>query len=204
MTQFGRITCLVAWLVPLVACGATQNDTAGGTPTTPAAPQAQAIASADPAALEDFTRRLDAYLEVHRRLAKESPKLKDTNNPAEITAAQDVLAEKIRAARQNARRGEIFTPEVTTLFRRLMYPELTGPEGKDTKANINDEQATIRLQVNARYPASEPLQTLPPNILANLPQLPDAMEYRVVGRDLVLRDVDANLIVDFIPNAIRS
>jgi hypothetical protein len=30
------------------------------------------------------------------------------------------------------------------------------------------------------------------------------MEYRVVGKDLVLRDVDANLIVDFIPNAIRS
>ena len=62
----------------------------------------------------------------------------------------------------------------------------------------------VRLQVNARYPASEPLQTIPPNLLANLPQLPEDMEYRVVGKDLVLRDVDANIIVDFIPNAIRS
>jgi len=85
-----------------------------------------------------------------------------------------------------------------------MYPELTGPEGRETKANISDEEAKVRLAVNARYPATEPLQTLPPNILANLPQLPEDMEYRVVGRALVLRDVDANIIVDFIPNAIRS
>jgi len=85
-----------------------------------------------------------------------------------------------------------------------MYPELTGQDGRDTKANINDEQASMRLQVNATYPATEPLQTLPPNLLANLPQLPEDVEYRVVGRDLVLRDVDANIIVDFIPNAIRS
>ena len=204
MGQLCRISCLTAWLVPLVACGGPHSDTAGGTPTTPAAPAAQAVTSADPAALEDFTRRLDEYMTVQRRLAKESPKLKETNNPGEITAAQDVLAEKIRAARQNARRGDIFTPQVTTLFRRLMYPELHGPEGRDTRANINDEHATLRLQVNARYPASEPLQTIPPNLLANLPQLPEDMEYRVVGKDLVLRDVDANIIVDFIPDAIRS
>jgi hypothetical protein len=204
MGQLGRISCLAAWLVPLFACGGTHHDTAGGTPTTPAAPAAQAVATADPAALEDFTRRLDEYVNVQHRLAKESPRLKETNNPGEITAAQDVLAAKIRAARQDARRGDIFTPQVATLFRRLMYPELTGADGRDTKANIDDEQASIRLQVNATYPATEPLQTLPPNILANLPQLPEDVEYRVVGRNLVLRDVDANIIVDFIPNAIRS
>jgi len=204
MGQFSRISCLAACLMPLLACGGTNNDTAGGTQTTPAAPAAQAVATADPAALADFTRRLDAYVDVQHRLAKESPKLKETNNPGDITKAQDALAAKIRAARQDARRGDIFTPQVASLFRRLMYPELTGQDGRDTKANINDEQASLRLRVNAPYPATEPLQTLPPNVLASLPQLPDDVEYRVVGRDLVLRDVDANIIVDFIPNAIRS
>ncbi|AMY08393.1 hypothetical protein LuPra_01593 [Luteitalea pratensis] len=204
MGQLGRISCLAAWLVPLVACGGTHHDTAGGTQTTPAAPAAQAVATADPATLEDFTRRLDAYVNVQRRLAKESPKLKETDNPGDITAAEDVLAAKIRAVRKDARRGDIFTPQVASLFRRLMYPELKGPDGRDTKANIDDEQATMRLKVNAPYPASQPFQTLPPNILANLPQLPADVEYRVVGKDLVLRDVDANIIVDFIPNAIRS
>jgi hypothetical protein len=72
-----------------------------------------------------------------------------------------------------------------------MYPELTGPDGRDTKATLSSEKASVRLQVNGRYPASEPLLTIPPNLLANLPQLPEDMEYRVVGKDLVLRDVDA-------------
>jgi hypothetical protein len=202
MRRLGRICCVAASLLPLLACDGTPK--AAGTATTPAAPAARAVTSADPDTLEDFTRRLDEYVEVQHRLAKDSPKLEETNNPAEISAAEDALAEKIRAARQNARRGDIFTPDVTQLFRRLMYPELTGSEGRDTRANIEDEEANIRLQVNAKYPPTEPLQTLPPNILANLPQLPADVEYRVVGKHLVLRDVNANLIIDFIPNAIRS
>jgi hypothetical protein len=36
-------------------------------------------------------------------------------------------------------------------------------------------------------------------LLDVLPRLPEELEYRFVGRDLILRDVKANLIVDFIP-----
>jgi hypothetical protein len=36
----------------------------------------------------------------------------------------------------------------------------------------------------------------------NLPPLPAELEYRVVGHSLILRDIEANLIVDFIVNAI--
>lgn len=204
MGQLCRNIVLTACVVPLIACGGPHKDTAGGTATEPAAPGAKAVADAHPDALADFTRRLDEYISVQRRLEKESPKMKQTSDPGEIKAAQNVLAGKIRTARHDAKRGDIFTPEVTALFRRLMYPELTGPDGRDTKATINSEKASVKLEVNGSYPSSEPLQTIPPNLLANLPQLPEDMEYRVVGRDLVLRDVDANLIVDFIPNAIRS
>ena len=57
--------------------------------------------------------------------------------------------------------------------------------------------------MNAKYPSGETLPTVPPNLLANLPTLQKDVEYRVIGRTLILRDVDANIIVDFIPNAIR-
>jgi hypothetical protein len=33
--------------------------------------------------------------------------------------------------------------------------------------------------------------------------LPPQVDYRIVGKALLLRDVDANLIVDYIPNAIQ-
>jgi hypothetical protein len=37
----------------------------------------------------------------------------------------------------------------------------------------------------------------------NLPKLPPELEYRIIGKNLIIRDVDANIIVDFVPNAIQ-
>ena len=39
-------------------------------------------------------------------------------------------------------------------------------------------------------------------LLASLPPLPEEIEYRFVGKHLILRDAKANLIIDYIPNAI--
>jgi hypothetical protein len=36
-----------------------------------------------------------------------------------------------------------------------------------------------------------------------LPPLPDELQYRIVGRDLVLVDVHANLVVDILREALR-
>jgi hypothetical protein len=41
---------------------------------------------------------------------------------------------------------------------------------------------------------------MPPSLLLNLPELPKELEYRFVGRELVLRDSAANLIVDVLPD----
>ena len=51
-------------------------------------------------------------------------------------------------------------------------------------------------------PPNIPLQSTPPTILLNLPRLPPELEYRIVGRTLVLRDAVANIVVDLIPDAI--
>jgi hypothetical protein len=44
--------------------------------------------------------------------------------------------------------------------------------------------------------------TTPPALLNRLPPLPQELAYRIVGRDLTLKDTKAGLIVDLIPNAI--
>jgi hypothetical protein len=158
----------------------------------------------DAKTLKEFQARIDAYMKLHKEAEGDAPKLKDKAEPEEIKAHEEALAAKIGAARKTAKPGEIFTPEGRALFRRLMYPELKGKEGAETKAEINeDAPAAVVLKINARYPANEPLPTVPPNLLARLPKLPEELEYRIVGRTLILRDVHANLIVDYIPNAIR-
>ncbi len=161
----------------------------------------------DAAILMDFKDRIDAYMKLHDRHEKGKADPKETSSPEKIKATQDELAARIQAARKDAKPGDIFTPEIRQLFRRLMYPEMKGPDAFETKQAIKLEEKTPSkgqiLKVNGRYPEGSPLPTVPPNLLVRLPHLPDALEYRIVNKDLILRDVNANLIVDFIPNAIR-
>jgi hypothetical protein len=156
--------------------------------------------------LVDFKKRIDDYMALHNKLEKQAPPLKETKEPAKIKASQDALAMKIREARKTAKQGDIFTPEIRQLFRRLMYPEVKGREGRETKAAITEESHELKavsLKVNAEYPDNAPLMTVPPNILAALPKLPEDLEYRFVSRTMILLDTHANLIVDFVPNAIQ-
>ena len=54
------------------------------------------------------------------------------------------------------------------------------------------------------YPTTYPLATFPATLLPLLPALPEALEYRVVQHYLVLRDVEANVIIDVLPNALPT
>ena len=66
----------------------------------------------------------------------------------------------------------------------------------------HDDRMAVRVAVNANYPEAAPVATVPPSVLLSLPHVPqEFVEYRFVNRDLVLRDVGANMIIDFIPRA---
>ena len=152
--------------------------------------------------LLDFKERVDHYVEVRKKAEAQSPPLKPTEDPAEIKAAQEALARRIRALRANAKHGDIFTQEISAYFRRLLRPEVSD---KTTKRAIFDDGNPGNipyLKVNAVYPDDEPLSTVPPNVLMTLPILPDDIEYRFVGKHMILRDARANLIIDYIPNVI--
>lgn len=167
-------------------------------------PATQPAANPDALVLVDFQKRIDKYMSMHKDTEKGSAEQEETNDPAKIRQAQLNLAERLRAARKDARPGDIFTPQIRAMFRRLMYPEMKGAQGRETRSEIKeDAPPAITLKVNASYPEGQPLPTMPSNLLANLPQLPEDLEYRVVDKHLILRDVDANIIVDYIPNAIR-
>lgn len=172
------------------------------------APAADSPVNPDAALLKDFKDRVDAYMKVYDRQEKGAAQPKETNDPKQIKDTQDTLAARIQAARSTAKHGDVFTPEIRQLFRRLMYPETKGPDAKETRDTIKEDSPSAAvtsktLKVNARFPEGQPLPTVPPNLLARLPQLPKELEYRILNEDLILRDVNANLIVDFIPNAIR-
>jgi len=172
-------------------------------PVTVAAQQAGV--NPDGAILADFNTRVKQYVAIHKDAAKGDAKLKPTENPAEILAAQDQLATRIRTARANAKHGDIFTPEIRDIFRRLLRPETKGEDGRDAKAVLEEDApspSSIPFKVNAKYPEGAPLPSVPANFLMNLPTLPEPLEYRIIGKHLVLLDTGANIIVDFISNVV--
>ena len=164
----------------------------------------------DAAVMADFQKRVAAYLEIKKSVDKQTPDQKETKDPIHIETKQKLLASKIINMRQGARAGDIFTLPIRTKFRQLLIPEVKGTTGKETKQEIDEEfeehEAENRkgpLKVNAEYPEGTPLATTPPNVLLSLPKLPDGLEYRFVEKTLLIRDADANVIVDLMPNAIR-
>jgi len=185
---------------------ARPTGTAGDNPTGISAPAiaSPATAKETTAALADFQRRVDAYAGLHKELAKGSAKQRETSDPAKIDKAETALAGKVQAARSEAKQGDIFTPAVQPVFRRLLAPELKGSDGRDTKAIIADDApptSAIPFKVNAKYPESQPLPTVPAGVLATLPALPAPLEYRIVGRHLLLLDTASDVIADYILNA---
>ena len=89
------------------------------------------------------------------------------------------------------------------MIKRLLATVFGGPEGKQLKDSIMDENPVgVKVTVNGRYPDNVPLSTIPPQVLQTLPKLTEDMEYRFVGDALILLDTHAHIIADFIDDAL--
>jgi hypothetical protein len=149
----------------------------------------------------DLQARVKTYLDLRKQVAGGTPKQGDS--PSAITSAQRELANKIRVARAGVKQGDIFTPRIANYVRRQIAKALSGTHGHDIRASLHRaEPVNIQLQINQSYPGNVPLQSTPASLLLNLPDLPKGLEYRLLGSELVLRDADANIVVDYIPNAL--
>jgi hypothetical protein len=69
------------------------------------------------------------------------------------------------------------------------------------RVDLNCRQATEEPVVNGKFSWDNATPT-PLCFLAVLPELPNFLQYRFVGRDLVLVDIEADLIVDVLPRAL--
>ena len=54
------------------------------------------------------------------------------------------------------------------------------------------------------YPLGDALATFPSLLLQVLPRLPDDLEHRFMGRDLIIWDARTNLIVDVLPDVMNA
>ena len=154
----------------------------------------------DAEGFKEFTGRVDEYLKLHKAVEKELPALKNKEElPEMIAAHQQALARKIREARPNARPGDIFTRAAREAFRHVIRSVFQNPQAA-ARATIRqrDTVKEVRLRVNGIYPDAIAETAFPPTLLQKLPVLPDELAYRILGRNLVLVDRRANLVVDLL------
>jgi hypothetical protein len=159
--------------------------------------------NATAATQQAFQDRLKEYTALQQKLASALPAVPKEATPAQLDAHQRGLGKLVATTRKAAKRGDIFTPEMEALVRQLLARVFSGANGRQLLASIMDENPMgLVLKVNDRYPDSVPLSTMPPEVLQSLPKLPETLEYRFVGDRLVLLDVPAHLIADFVDNAL--
>lgn len=158
---------------------------------------------------QTFQQRVDEYVTLHRMLEGPLPPLTSTRDVALIRADMQLLAKRIVLARSNAQQGDIITPDVGRMFRRRIATCLTPEQWDAVLAELAEDEEGVRiprveLHVNMTWPESVPYGFVPPQLLMALPPLPPELQYRIIGRSLVLWDHHANLIVDFMPGAFTT
>ena len=166
--------------------------------------------------LNEFYEEIQEYVRLRKSVADKVPPVKPDATAEEIAVYQKAMTDAIIAYRKEARQGEIFEPDIERAFRRIVAREVAGPEGpailKDLRAGNptlegvpqsrnptrETKTAPVALRINGYYPEGAPFSSVPPSLLLKLPQLPDQVRYRFVGRALILRDTEANIILDYI------
>jgi hypothetical protein len=156
------------------------------------------------AALVAFRSRVDTYAALHRRLEEPLPHLTPTTDPLRTYVLRQLLANTIRKARAGAQQGDIFSPSIALVFRVIIAEAFEGRDVDALLADLYDEHRGLHGVppiVNEPLPAGA-THAMPCLLLQVLPALPEDLEYRIVDHDLVLWDVHANLVVDFVPRAL--
>jgi len=163
---------------------------------------AQQRVNANAAIAAKFEHKIADYMKLRQKALAGLAVPKNTESPEKIADFQKQLAGKIRDLRPQAKQGDLFTPEVAGLFQRLVATAMRGKDGALIRTSFQRAEPIQgeHLDVNATYPDGLPLQSMPPSLLLNLPRLPKELEYRFVGRELILHDTQASLIVDVIPD----
>ena len=160
---------------------------------------------------ETFRAALKTYIDATQPFRKEAatqgdavPNQASGDGPeAAIRLRQRMLAEAIRTrVRPAARPGDILSPAVADMIRRELVLALTGPKAaivRDELEEQEDEAEAAPATLAINQIVAVPRVTA--SLIDVLPQLPQQLEFAFSGRTLILRDVDADVVVDFIRNA---
>jgi hypothetical protein len=169
----------------------------------PRQPRQVAVSANQKETVATFERRVKDYVKQRERIRKKVPKLSKGSTPEQIEANEEAFAQALRAARASAKPGDIFTPDVANYIRSTLKREFKESDKKEIrKIVLGADTKDVPLRVNYPYPEPKEFSEMPPTLLLKLPPLPKQVNYRYVGRNLMLVDTDNNIIIDYMLDAL--
>jgi hypothetical protein len=175
---------------------ASSGQAATRAPQQPAAKAQEGSVNEYGAATKAFLDRLEDYMTFHNNVEKMVAPLTETSNPEEIAKREAALGAMLIERRPDAKEGDFFIKEYQPYLIKIIRDDFAKRPAADRTALLVELPKDVKIGVNTVYPPQLPLATFPANLLKALPELPKGLEYRIVGRDLILRDVTGNVIVD--------
>src|SRR5579872_3139383 len=115
-----------------------------------------------PPGFDDFTQRVQQYMKLRKAL----PNQHTTKRQAQIVDRRHMLADAIREARPAAKQGDIFTPESSVAFIKVIRGTLRGAHAANVRKTIRQGEPItgVHLTVNGAYPEHLPRTTVPPTL----------------------------------------
>lgn len=162
---------------------------------------ADAVPASDDEALREFERRVKEYVELRQQQESALPPLapRETDGVKIRAHARD-LARAMKKARAGARQGDVLHAGIQQRLIGLVRSHFAADPGQRS-AIEQGNPGRLFLVVNGDYPEGGSWSTVPPGLLAKLPPLPDDLQYRFADRHLLLVDMRAHMLVDFLPKA---
>jgi calcineurin-like phosphoesterase family protein len=191
------IVAVATAVVGSAACGAYMSPTI--------------VPAAQSPALESFRTALKTYIDETLPFRKEAaakgdavPNQTSANRTDEaVRLRQRTLAEAIQTrVRPAAQQGDMLSPAVAVVIRRQLAAAFGGPKGDHIRDALEDQNEGIETPpITVSVNQSVAVPRVPPVLMETLPQLPQQVEFAFSGRTLILRDTDADVVVDFMPEA---
>ena len=150
--------------------------------------------------LREFDSNVRAYAALRDQLARQlaSAAIFDSD---EASAFGDELRHAMIAARPHAQQGDFFTSALAEIVRERINRVLLRGAGGMTRRLYEPVAGEAAPDVNGLFPLVHGTVEWP-ILFLHLPKLPGELGYALWGRDLVLIDVPASLVLDVLPEAL--
>lgn len=180
------------------------------TSISPPSPASVAQRPADPVT-DPLSKALQTYVEQtqpYRKLAAQTAEQVPDKDKANVGAEAAVrirgiaLAEALKTkVRPNAKQGDLFGPSATAI-KDTLAKAFAGPRRDLLLDALAEQQEAGAKPVNVTIHEQADAPQAPPLLNELLPPTPREVGYDFVGRTLIIRDRDADVVVDYLPNAL--